>query len=324
MLNKKPSQKINRWKLTIVLPIIAIFIYQFQTKIIAQEIVRTETAENRPAEFRLLITKNSTDAFFKSETDKLKVEWNVDLQFSNIKRNKKNQITRIKVDFKDTQGTNSQHETDDSDAIEDFVLHCKKQNEGWSINFYTKKFKNGKEVSVTTDDHSDSNDDPSNQAYAVKITDMPSPPSPPNPPSPPSPPRNSYKIKYPTFNAPKPPTPPKNLIDPKVADTYEKQMKAFEVKMEVESKRFEAEQEKISSDQDLNMSKYDQKMQDFDKQMQDFDLKMQDFDKEMQKFDQKMALWQLQTNTHGRDRKKNENETIIIKKKIEKRETKSN
>ena len=327
MLNKKPSQKINRWKLTIVLPMMAIFIYQFQTKIVAQEIVRTETAENRPKEFRLLITKNSTDAFFKSESEKLKEEYAVDVQFSNIKRNRNNQITRIKIDFKDNQGTNSQHETDDSNAIEDFVLHCKKQSDGWSINFYTKKFQNGKEVSLTTNSHSDTNDETSNKAYAAEISEMPSPPSapsPPTPPSPPNPPRNLYKIKYPTFNAPKAPAIPRNLNDPKVAESFGKQMKAFEAKMEAESKRFDAEQEKMNENQDSNMAEYDQKMQVFDKQMQDFDLKMQDFDKEMQNFDQKMAVWQLQTNTNNGSQKKNESRTIIIKKKIEKRENKSN
>jgi beta-lactamase regulating signal transducer with metallopeptidase domain len=285
MLNKKPSRKSNLLKLAVVIPVLILFLYQFQVKIIAQEKPNLNQISPEKPVFKVLITKNSTDEFLKTESEKVKAQSNIDLKFSHIKRNKKSEITQIRVSLNDNKGTTSEHETESDEPIEDFVIHCEKNSENGSVNFYTKKFKDSKMVGLVESDDKD---------VAVEMPEMqslPTPPMPPLPPTPPMPPlpplmRNGSKVKMPKFNAPKPPAPPRNLSDKGVAEQYERQMKAFEDQMEAEAKRFEAEQDKMSAEHDHKMAEFDRKMEDFQQKMQDFEQRRQEF-RVMKRFKQR-------------------------------------
>ncbi|WP_313807066.1 M56 family metallopeptidase [Flavobacterium sp.] len=108
MLNSNQSNKKNSWKYFVVLPLLALFIFQFQTKIIAQEksVPKTEKLKLKSNInlVTVVIDKNTSDAEIKKDAEMLKNNFNVTLKTSKIKRNSKGEITAIKVDFKDKDG----------------------------------------------------------------------------------------------------------------------------------------------------------------------------------------------------------------------------
>jgi beta-lactamase regulating signal transducer with metallopeptidase domain len=106
MLNTNPSQKKNIWKYTLVVPFLIAFIFLFQFKTVAQvkEIEILENHTNAIQIIEFIIDKNTSDKDIKEETELLKKEHEIDLKVFGIKRNSKNEITAIKISFKDAEG----------------------------------------------------------------------------------------------------------------------------------------------------------------------------------------------------------------------------
>ena len=108
MLNTNQSNKRNAWKYATILPLLAGFFFLFQIKTIAQikEVNWTTNETNFTFEIvEFIITKNTTDAEIKKETEKLKKGYNVHLKISNIKRNKENEIIALDAKFEDSNKT---------------------------------------------------------------------------------------------------------------------------------------------------------------------------------------------------------------------------
>ncbi|WP_199745214.1 M56 family metallopeptidase [Flavobacterium sp. GT3R68] len=107
MLNKNQSNKRNSWKYAIMLPILAAFVIFFQVKVIAQEkaMAKTETITVPQEIIQVVIKKNSTDAEMKNDAELLKKEHGITLKYSKIKRNAKGEITSIKMEYKDKNGS---------------------------------------------------------------------------------------------------------------------------------------------------------------------------------------------------------------------------
>lgn len=106
MLNSDQSSKKNSWKYFVVLPLLALFMFQFQMKVLAQE-KKAPKVENRRENKQLVsvvIDKNSSDAEIKKDIEMLKNEFGVTLKVTKVKRNSNGEITAIKVDFKDKDG----------------------------------------------------------------------------------------------------------------------------------------------------------------------------------------------------------------------------
>ena len=288
MLNKKPSQKANFIKLAIVVPLIALFIIQFQTKIVAQE--KFKKHQNTPTKSTsaiepIVITKNSTDEFFQITTTKLKSEKNIDLEFSRIKRNSKKEITRIKVKFDDHKGNESEHEVESDKPIEDFsIVYDVNKNGNGEIGFYSKTVHNGVEISLSTNNKYDIDTIMHQEEYAVQM------PTPPSPPTPPSLPTNFGNIKQPKFEAPKPPKAPRNLNDPEIVADFEKKMQAFEKQMDATSKKFDEEMEKFTANQDKKMEEYNKQMNEYDKKMNEYDQKMNEYHNKMETYSEGTSI----------------------------------
>ena len=299
MLNKKPSHRANLIKLAIVVPVLAIFIFQFQTKIVAQEKLEIITKSSSKPDKKIepiLITKNSTDAFFKETTTKLKSENNIDIEFSKIKRNSKKEITKIKIKFDDHKGTQSEHEVDSTEPINDFTIVYNNDASGSSeVGFYSKKYANGNEVSLTASNYNPKSDSISNSDnYAIEMPSPPSPPTPPNPPTPPSPPKHGYSASQPKFNAPKPPKAPRNMQDPKVAADFELKMREFEKQMDIASDKFDNEMQKFSTIEDEKMAEFDKQMNEFDKKMNEYDQKMNEYNDKMEAYSEGTSIQKAQ------------------------------
>ena len=106
MLNKNQSDKKNSWKYLVVFPLLAFFMFQFQTRVLAQEKVHPKVVnqERKQQTVSVVIDKDATDAEIKKDAEMLKSEFGVTLKVSKVKRNSKGEIIAIKVDYKDKDG----------------------------------------------------------------------------------------------------------------------------------------------------------------------------------------------------------------------------
>jgi len=123
MLNKNQSKKSNAWKYYTVIPALAAFVLLFQVEVVAKE--RQENVKIVSNEIKSVnvfkITKKMTDAEFKDLKKDLKSTYNIDLEFSDIKRNSKNELTSLKVDI--INGAQKSQSLQNGDqAIKDFGI----------------------------------------------------------------------------------------------------------------------------------------------------------------------------------------------------------
>lgn len=109
MLNKNQSHRKNSWKYTLVIPALIGFVFLFQIKTEAKEKALTESPTVYPNKLAALDktwTKNTTDKQFEADAE-LMAENNIIFDFSEIKRNPKNEITSITISYRDELGNNS-------------------------------------------------------------------------------------------------------------------------------------------------------------------------------------------------------------------------
>ena len=274
MLNKKPSARANKIKLAIIVPLLAIFVWQFQTKIIAQEKVLSVQSPVQTAKIEIEITKNTTDAYMLVQSQKLKKDKNIDLKFSKVKRNKKLEIIVIKVVLDDNNGSESEHEIESDKPINNFLIVYDLKKGESEIGFYTHKYKNSTEIALKSKDENDAV--VANEALALQIPNNEAPPTPPAPPAPPRVPSlSNYQNIY--GNLPKPPTPPKNANNQIAIENFEKEMIIFKEKIEFYEKNIH-EKQKIT---DAEIEIYESKMQDYEKTMKLYESKMEDYKQKM-------------------------------------------
>ncbi|MGC4039509.1 MAG: M56 family metallopeptidase [Flavobacterium sp.] len=132
MLNKNQSHRTNYLKYAVVIPVITGFIFLFQVKVIAREKFTPEiiTEASNPSIPKAasvaipeeaaviesinnpgyIIDKISSDAEIKSTCDEIKTDFNIDVKVSNVKRNSKNEITCIKINYNDNKGNKGKTE----------------------------------------------------------------------------------------------------------------------------------------------------------------------------------------------------------------------
>ncbi len=283
MLNKKPSTRANRLKLAIVVPMLAIFVWQFQTKIVAQEKVSAKESIAETPKIEIEINKNTTAEFMAEYSERLKREFNIDLKFSKIKRNKKGELTAIKVSLNDNKGSETEHDIESDKAIEKFLIVYDKNNGKSEIGFYAKKNQNSKGIALTSADDvvtATAYEIPS--ATTVEIPEPPTPPMPPIATAPTAPNLNAYQEML--KNMPKPPTPTQNMRNKSAMERFEKSMQAYENKMVDYEKNID-EKQKIA---DVDMEKFDKQIKAYDDVMRDYDSKMKEYENQMNAYNSEM------------------------------------
>jgi len=120
MLNKNQSSKKNYWKYLVVVPLLAFFMFQFQTRVLAQEKTNpiSENRQDSQKVVKVVIDKNTTDAEIKKDAEMLKNDFDITLKVSKIKRNSKGEITGIKIKFKDNEGNSADSQYDSKTPIQ--------------------------------------------------------------------------------------------------------------------------------------------------------------------------------------------------------------
>ncbi|WP_282089252.1 M56 family metallopeptidase [Aquimarina algiphila] len=115
MLNKQTSQSKKLWKITIILPLLSLFLWSFNTteiiKIksgkqsrngVSKDIISPNAGKKT---IQFIIDKNSTKEDLNKVKKILKNDYDVEVKFSSIERNNKDEIINIKIDVASKKST---------------------------------------------------------------------------------------------------------------------------------------------------------------------------------------------------------------------------
>ncbi len=160
MLNQQQSNEINLIKYSIILPLIAVFLFAFNTETIAQ--VKEQGANESPwrievavTSFEIIVDKNATDEELDRESEALE-EDGISLKFSKIKRNSKGEITRIKSTYKNKDGQSGEYVISGNNPIETFSFYINSDKNGNRTKMgYKSNNKNNSVFIFSTNDEND-------------------------------------------------------------------------------------------------------------------------------------------------------------------------
>ncbi|WP_433811211.1 M56 family metallopeptidase [Flavobacterium johnsoniae] len=318
MLNKNQSKKWNYWKYYAVLPVLALFVLSFQIKTIAQEKKELRekaalTSKNQDPEV-IKITKSTTDQELRDLTAKLKTDHNINLEISNIKRNKNNELTSIKIRVIKENGKVQIIEMNSTEALKDCsVVINTDENGSKSVSLVTADqiehpIVIKREVAVRdTNDSDNENDDDAIAPIAPIAPVAPAFPAGLIPPSP-----------VDMSKMPKAPIAPKNINDKAAWSKFEKDMAEFEKKMKVIEPQLAAYGEQIEAIMaergaiyEKQMAKYEVAMQKFSSDMEKYSRDVEirygvdskDYEKNMKQYEKDMKQYELDMKQHEKDMK---------------------
>lgn len=270
MLNKNQSKKVNSWKYFLIIPALVGFVFLFQIKVQAQEKENKSTVEKTTYEVttETIIDKNTDDKELKEISKTLKKQYDIQMEFKNVKRNSKSEIISITAIWNDHKGTNGNHIIESDEPIEPFKFIARKEKNGVStLNFSSNDNEDYIDNAVSYADLPEMPEAPE----TPEAPEMPAMAGLPNPPQPP---------KFPETPNIKIPTDPN---DTKAWKRYEQEMEKFAKAWENsdEIKKYEAEMEAFSK-----------KMETMQPDMSAFEAKMKKFEAEMEIFNEKMENYQ--------------------------------
>ncbi|RZK10696.1 MAG: peptidase M56 [Flavobacterium sp.] len=296
MLNKNQSKRWNSWKYAIIVPALAVFMWQFQVKVVAQEKKGDIIEQSTSTTIRKEVTAKTTDAELKELETLFKEQHNATLKFSKVKRNKAGEIISLKAAM-ESKGKNNNEavfQVSGNDPIKAFTIIKYNDSNGKELIAFgevvTKKNVLVKPNAQDSIYFGEVVEEVEGVAYATAYSNHDiTPPTPPTPPMPPAVPNYPTPPNVPNFpTPPMPPAVPNTEGNKKAWKKFEEQMKKFEEKMNsAEMKKWQKDMEEYGKKMDgMNPESvtFDKEMQAFDKEMQAFDAEMKVFEKEMEEF----------------------------------------
>lgn len=321
MLNKNQSKKRNYWKYYAILPALVAFVLLFQIKTIAQEKNQPkEISKTNDSDDIYNITKNTTDQELKVMAEKLKKNHGADVAVSNIKRNSKNELIRIKVNIK--QGTKEVQtiEIDGDEAIESFGISVSTEKNGI------------KKIGVVTDTENNKSTNYEDRVAEIESYNDSDKLTPPVPPTPPATPELQPAPVAPVMpvlpqdlelpappnmsNMPKPPVLPKNIKDKVAMKDFDKKMAEFQKKMDAFQPKLDAYQDQVEDIMSKREPVYDKEMKKYEIAMEKFGAEMDkygayieqqlggDFEKKMEQFEKDMKVYEQNMKAHEKNMRK--------------------
>ncbi|TPD71122.1 M56 family metallopeptidase [Flavobacterium microcysteis] len=272
MLNTDQSKKRNSWKYAIVLPLLTVFMLQFQVETVAQEKEDEQVQAQQRSNYEVRVDKNSTDDYLTAQSKIFKNNHGIDLKFSKVKRNSDKEIVAIKTTYKDKNGNSGDSYLKGKEPIQPFLLS--REDDKVVVSNVPAVY--GSFNTPTVYGKYKNNSSPVALTYKTGMPVMPTPPTPPVMPNIPTLPN------APTFpQLPAPPTPPTTPYDENSAawKKFDEQIKKFEAEMnskEGEIAKFEEAMEKFAAQVEATYTK------DVEKQMEEFEKKMEVFEQQME------------------------------------------
>lgn len=136
MLQKQKSSKKNQWKLLFVLPLIAIFLFSFNTKEIVTynkaEASKEVTEKAMPENIETIIIDKNTSNDELKEISKKYEEKGIHLKFKGIKRNNAGEITSIDISAK-TENSKVSYNTSEDEGIKPIKITIDTENNKISV-----------------------------------------------------------------------------------------------------------------------------------------------------------------------------------------------
>lgn len=143
----------NSLKYGLVVPVLAAFMLLFQVKTVAQEKKTSSIVKESKVKIASHIHKDSNDDELKKQSEIFKNEFDADVNFQNVKRNEKTEITGIKVTLKD-KGKSQVYEVDGTEPIATFTIQAEKDETGKKTyafgNATNSRILRGKDIRINT------------------------------------------------------------------------------------------------------------------------------------------------------------------------------
>ena len=131
MLNKNQSNKKNSWKYAIMLPLLGVFMFLFQVKVIAQDKVETKANGSIGYEILSYMVENTCkDEVLEKISKFAKTEKGIDLKFQSVKRDKNNKIIAITIFSDNNFGQKLTHKVDGKLPIKSINIKFEKNKLG--------------------------------------------------------------------------------------------------------------------------------------------------------------------------------------------------
>ena len=132
MLHKSKSNKLNTWKYALILPVLALFLMSFNTKEVIIPIESEVVSEKPIGDIEIaIISKKTTDAELESIENQFKKQ-GVTLNFKSVKRNKSNEIIRLKISA-ESKNSKTKYESDSNDPIANIKIKYDSEDNSVSI-----------------------------------------------------------------------------------------------------------------------------------------------------------------------------------------------
>jgi len=320
MLNKNQSKKTNYWKYCTVIPALALFVFLFQIKTIAQEKKEAQEVTRTTSDDVYKIEKTTTDQELKVIGEKIKQTHGFDVAISNVKRNTNKELTAIKMNIKKGSKEVQTIEIDGDEAIKSFGLVVSTEDN------------NIKKIGVVTD--SDTNNSMMLQDRIADVDEVESPSiAPPAPPAPPvrvgsiAPPAAPIAPAFPGGSMPKLPTidmskmpkappAPANPRDKVAMAKFEKDMAEFEKKMEAFEPTLSAYTEQVDEIMSKHEAMYGKDMEKYEIAMEKFGVEMEKYGKyieetvgkDMKEYEKSMKAYEKDMKAYEKEMKKMEKE----------------
>lgn len=156
MLNTNQSHRKKLWRYSIVVPFLVAFVFFFQHETIAQ-IKETEVKTNSfsstqtTTKTEITINKNTSDEELQKISNSLQKTFGIQLEFDNVKRNKQNEIVRIKAIASTDKTYNSVIEIDENKGIAPFtIIANENDNNEKTVNFIRPNAINAQKTPTST------------------------------------------------------------------------------------------------------------------------------------------------------------------------------
>ena len=134
MLHKSRSKQLSAYKFALVIPLLAAFIFTFNTRVVAQE--KDMIVEVRIEKIEIKIDKDYTKEQMASDVEFMK-EKGIDLKFKGVKRNSAGEITAINASYKDDKGISGNYSQNSDKGIQPFSFRVSGEGEDRSIGFFS-------------------------------------------------------------------------------------------------------------------------------------------------------------------------------------------
>ncbi len=136
MLQKSKSSRFRALKFMFIIPLLAGFLFAFNTKVVAQVKETDVIVEVELKSIEITVDKDYTEEQMKSDINFMK-DQGIDLTFKGIRRNSEGEITAIKASYEDENGISGNFSQKGDTPIKPFSFRVEGEGDDYNMGFFT-------------------------------------------------------------------------------------------------------------------------------------------------------------------------------------------